>query len=74
MRAQLILIGIFSALLIAVGFLSYQVYERDKAIHDLRVSVLKAEIVLGLCKRANEGLKGKIRNKEIVSVNSLSEN
>ncbi len=74
MRAKLILIGVFSALLNALGFLSYQVYERDKAIHDLQVRVLKAEIVLGLCKRANEGLKEKVKNKEIVSADNLSEN
>jgi hypothetical protein len=60
MREKLILFTVFVALLVALGFLSYQVYERDKAIYDLQMSVSKAEIVLGLCKRANEGLKEKI--------------
>jgi hypothetical protein len=74
MKEKFILVTVFSALLIALGFLSYQVYERDKTIRDLQMSVLKAEIILGMCKKANEGLKEKIKNKEIISANNLSGN
>ncbi len=73
MRKKLILFTVFMALLVALGFVSYQVYERDKAIRSLQMSVLKAEIILGMCKKANEGLNGKIKNKEIISANKLSE-
>lgn len=72
MREKLILVTVFVALLATVGFLSYQVYERDEAIHNLRMNVLKAEIVLGMCKKANKGLKEKIQNQSLTQERTVA--
>ena len=63
MREKLIPVTVFVALLLTVGFLSYQVYERDEAIHNLQLSVLKTEIVLGMCQKTNRGLKENIQSQ-----------
>jgi hypothetical protein len=55
MREKLILILVVFALLATMGFLSYQVYERNQAINNLQMQILWTQIVLGMCKKTNEG-------------------
>ena len=72
MREKLILILVVFALLATMGFLSYQVYERNQAINILQMQILRTAIVLGMCKKANEGLQGKIQGKEVSNILNYS--
>ncbi len=63
---------VFIALLATTGFLSYQVYDRDEAIHNLQMRAATAEIILGMCKKTNQGLKEKMQNQPAKQVRSVA--
>jgi len=71
MRKKLVLVMLVLALLATVGFLSYQVYERNKAINNLQVQIFRTEFVLGMCTKANKGLQEKIQNQPAKEVSNL---
>ena len=72
MREKLILILVVFALLATMGFLSYQVYERNQAINILQMHILRTEVVLGMCKRVNEGLQEKLQGKQVSNLLNYS--
>lgn len=72
MREKLILISVVFALLGTMGFLSYQVYERNQAINNLQQQILWTQIVLGVCKKTNEGLQQKIQREPVSNLLSYS--
>jgi predicted negative regulator of RcsB-dependent stress response len=72
MREKLILILVVFALLATMGFLSYQVYERNQAINNLQMQILWTQIVLGMCKRTNEGLQEKIPREQVSNLLNYS--
>ncbi len=71
MREKLVLIILFFALLTTMGFLSYQLYERNEAINSLQMQIFRTELVLGMCKKANQGLQEKIQNQPVKQISNL---
>jgi hypothetical protein len=72
MREKLILILVVFALLATMGFLSYQVYERNQAINNLQKQILWTQIVLGMCKKTNEGLQKKTQGEQVSNLLNYS--
>ena len=71
MKEQLVLIILVFGLVAAMGFLSYQIYERNEAINNLQIQIFKTELVLGMCKKVNEGLQEKMHSQPGKQVNNL---